>query len=421
MPQRRLRKGSDRAVNSRRVNDALILDYVRTPRGKASPKGSLHGHTAIDLLIHLNGALVDRTGLDPGRVDDVIVGSASQVDEQGADIARTAALLAGWGEHVPGVTINRFCASGIDAVAHAAARLRCGDLGLAVAGGVESVSRVPMFADRGPLWTDPATIRMVGSVHMGVAADLNATIEGFGREELDRYGVETQQKAAAAWADGAFARSVVPVGPGEHGPGLDHDELVRGNTTLEALAALPPAFAQLGADGQDEIALNAYPAVASIEHLHTVGTSPQMADAAALLLLGTRDATEAAGVAPRGRIVSVATTAVNPVLMLTAGQSAVVRAIDRAGLRPADIDVFEFAEAFAALCVKFRRDLDAGPDRMNPNGGTMAMGHAFGATGAILVGSCLEELERRNGRYGVAAVSGAAGLGVAIVVERLCV
>jgi acetyl-CoA C-acetyltransferase len=317
------------------------------------------------------------------------------------------------------VTINRFCASGIDAVAHGAARLRAGDLSMAVAGGVESVSRVPLFADRGPLWTDPATIRAVGSVHMGIAADLNATIEGLHREDLDAYGAETQQKAAAAWAGGRFARSVVGVPPGEHGPGLDHDELVRGQTTLAALAELPPAFAQLGADGQDAIALNAYPGVTAIEHLHTVGTSPQMADAAALLMLGTAESAEAAGIAPRGRILAAATTAVNPVVMLTAGQSAVVKVIARAGLRPADIDVFEFAEAFAALCVKFRRELDAGPERMNPNGGTMAMGHAFGATGAILVGSCLEELERRDGRYGVAAVSGAAGLGVAVVIERL--
>jgi acetyl-CoA C-acetyltransferase len=406
------------------MRDALVLDYVRTPRGKASAKGAsakgaLHDRTATDLLIHLEHALIERTGLDPALIDDVIIGCASQVDEQGADIARTSALLAGWGDRVPGLTINRFCASGIDAVAHAAARLRSGDLGLAVAGGVESVSRVPLFADRGPLWTDPATIRAVGSVHMGIAADLNATIEGFGREELDGYGVETQQKAGAAWRDGVFARSVVPVPPGPDSPGLDHDELVRGQTTLAALAALPAAFAQLGADGQDRIALSAYPVVPSIEHLHTVGTSPQMADAAALLVLGTRQGAEAAGIAPRGRIVAAATTAVNPVLMLTAGQSAVVEAIARAALRPADIDVFEFAEAFAALCLKFRRDLDAGPDRMNPNGGTMAMGHAFGATGAILVGSCLEELERRDGRYGVAAVSGAAGLGVAVVIERL--
>ncbi|MBU3750657.1 MAG: acetyl-CoA C-acyltransferase [Mycobacterium sp.] len=401
------------------MSDALVLDYVRTPRGKASARGSLHDRTATDLLIHLEHALVDRTGLDPARVCDVIVGCASQVDEQGADIARTSALLAGWGEHVPGVTINRFCASGIDAVAHAAARLRAGDLDLAVAGGVESVSRVPLFADRGPLWTDPATIATVGSVHMGIAADLNATLEGFRREELDAYGLETQHKAAAAWAAGVFAGSVVPVGPSAHGPGLDHDELVRGQTTAAALAELPPAFAELGAEGQDAIALTAYPAVSAIEHLHTVGTSPQMADAAALLLLGTHRTAEQTGIAPRGRIVAAATTAVNPVLMLTAGQSAVVEAVARAGLRPADIDVFEFAEAFAALCLKFRRELDAGPERMNPNGGTMAMGHAFGATGTILVGNCLEELERRDGRYGVAAVSGAAGLGVAVVVERL--
>jgi len=410
---------NDARVPDALIPDALILDYVRTPRGKASAKGSLHDRTATDLLIHLQHALVERTGLDPARVDDVIVGCASQVDEQGADIARTSALLAGWGDHVPGVTINRFCASGIDAVAATAARLRAGDLQLAVAGGVESVSRVPLFADRGPLWTDPATIRTVGSVHMGVAADLNATIEGLRREELDGYGVETQQKAAAAWAGGAFERSVVPVPASAHGPGLDHDELVRGQTTLDALAALPPAFAALGEGGQDEIALNAYPGVPAIEHLHTVGTSPQMADAAALLLLGTADSAEQAGITPRGRIVAATATAVNPVVMLTAGQSAVIEVIARAGLRPADIDVFEFAEAFAALCLKFRRELDAGPDRMNPNGGTMAMGHAFGATGAILVGSCLEELERRDGRYGVAAVSGAAGLGVAVVVERL--
>ena len=400
-------------------HEALVLDYVRTPRGKASAKGSLHDRSATELLIHLQHALVDRTGLDTARVGDVVVGCASQVDEQGANIARTSAVLAGWGDSVPGVTLNRFCASGIDAVAQAAARLRAGDLDLAVAGGVESVSRVPMFTDRGPLWADPATIRAVGSVHMGVAADLNATLEGFRRDELDRYGVETQAKAAAAWSAGVFARSVIPVPPTDRGPGLDHDELVRPGTTLEALAALPPAFAQLGADGQDEIALNAFHGVASIEHLHTVGTSPQMADAAALLLIGTRESADAAGIAPRGRILAAATTAVNPVVMLTAGQTAVEQVIARAGLRPADIDVFEFAEAFSALCLKFRRDLGAGPDRMNPNGGTMAMGHAFGATGAILVGSCLEELERRGGRYGVAAVSGAAGLGVAVLVERI--
>ncbi|QFQ31536.2 acetyl-CoA C-acyltransferase [Janibacter melonis] len=401
------------------MSDALVLDYVRTPRGKASPRGSLHEHTPVDLVLHLQRALVERTGLDPALVDDVAIGCAGQVDEQGANLARTATLLAGWGDDVPGVTLNRFCASGVDAVGQTAARVRGGDLGLAVAGGVESVSRVPMFTDRGPLWSDPATIRQIGSVHMGIAADLNATLDGFTREELDAYAVETHAKAARATQDGAFARSLVPVPHADGSPGAAHDELVRPGTSLDALAALPPAFAQLGADGQDAIALGAYDGVDHIDHLHTVGTSPQMADAAALLLLGDEAAAARTGLRPRARVLAAASTSVNPVVMLTAGQSAVEQVIARAGLTPDDIDVFEFAEAFAALCLRFRRDLGVGPERMNPNGGTMAMGHAFGATGAILVGSCVEELERRDGRYGVAAVSGAAGLGVAVLVERL--
>ena len=225
---------------------------------------------------------------------------------------------------------------------------------------------------------------------MGIAADLMATIEGFTRDELDAYGLETQTKAAAARAEGAFGRSLVAVPADERGPGLDHDELVRPTTTVESLAALTPAFAQLGADGQDAIALAAaagIPPLDRIDHLHTVGTSPAVADAAALLLIGSARAARATGLAPRARIVAAASTAVDPVVMLTAGQSAVEQVLARAGLSPEDIDVFEFAEAFSALCLRFRRDLDAGPDRMNPNGGTMAMGHAFGATGAILVGS----------------------------------
>lgn len=331
------------------------------------------------------------------------------MDEQGANLARTATLLAGWGDGVPGGTVNRFCASGIDAVAQTAARIRAGDLRTAVAGGVESTSRVPMFSDRGPLFCDPDTIRRVGSVHMGIAADLNATLDGWTRAELDAYGLETQRKAAAAWEAGHFDASVIPTGD------LKHDELIRPATTPESLAALEPAFAALGAEGQDALALAAHPEAGRIEHLHTVGTSPALADGAALLLLGGADS----GRRPRARIVASATAATDPVIMLTAGQTAVERVIAKAGLRPADIDVFEFAEAFAALCLRFRRDLDAGPDRLNPNGGTIAMGHAFGATGAVMVGGCVEELERRAGRYGVAAVSGAAGLGVAVLLERV--
>ncbi len=401
------------------MSEAFVLDYVRTPRGKASKRGSLAAHTPVDLVVHLQRALVERNTLDVETIDDVILGCAGQVDEQGANIARTAALMAGWGDSVPGGTINRFCASGVDAVGQVAGRMRAGDLDLAVAGGVESVSRVPMFTDRGPLWGDPETIRAIGSVHMGIAADLNATLDGFTRDQLDAYGLETQLKAAKARADEVFGRSLIAVPGKDGGPGLDHDELVRADTTLEGLATLQPAFAELGEGGQDAIALGAYDGVDHIDHLHTVGTSPAMADASALLLLGTAEAAERSGLAPRARILGAASTSVNPVVMLTAGQSAVEQVIARAGLRPADIDVFEFAEAFSALCLRFRRDLDAGPDRMNPNGGTMAMGHAFGATGAILVGSCIEELERRDGRYGVAAVSGAAGLGIAVLVERV--
>lgn len=387
------------------MSDVYILDWVRTPRGKASPKGGLHDLTALDLVTGLQSALVAR-GLTPDAVEDVVLGVASQTGEQGADLARTANLLSGWS--APGVTLNRFCASGIDAVATAAARIRAGDYGLAVAGGVESVSRVPIFSDGGALWADPGVVDTVGSVHMGIAADLNATREGFSREELDAYAVETHHKAAAAWASGAFGRSVVRLND------LERDELVRPGLDSASLAALPPAFAERPED--DTRVLARYDA---IDHVHTVGTSPQMADGAALLVLGTAEQAERLGLTPRARILSSATATCDPVLMLTAGQEAMEIAIERAGLTPADMDVFEFAEAFAALCLRFRRDLDAGPDRMNPNGGTMAMGHAFGATGTIMVGGALDELERRGDRFAVAGVSGAAGLGVGVVLERV--
>ena len=388
------------------MTDVYILDWVRTPRGKASPQGGLHDLTALDLVTGLQAALAQRTGIGPDDVQDVVLGVASQIGEQGADLARTANLLSGW--PAPGVTLNRFCASGIDAVATTAARIRAGDYDLAVAGGVESVSRVPIFSDGGALWSDAAVVEAVGSVHMGIAADLNATREGFTREQLDAYAVETHAKAAAAWDSGAFGASIVRLN------NLDRDELVRPGTTAEQLAGLPPAFADRTDD--DALVLKRYDA---IDHLHTVGTSPQMADGAALMLLGTAEQADRLGIAPRARILSSATATCDPVLMLTAGQEAMASAIDRAGLQPSDIDVFEFAEAFAALCLRFRRDLDAGPDRMNPNGGTMAMGHAFGATGTIMVGQCVDELEQRQARYGVAGVSGAAGLGVGVVLERV--
>lgn len=393
-----------------------IYDYVRTGRGKASATGSLHHLRALDLVTALQEALATRTQVDPDRIDDVVLGVASQVGEQGADLARTANLLSGWA--APGVTVNRFCASGIDAVAQTAARVRTGDLELAVAGGVESVSRVPIFSDGGALWSDQQVMASVGSVHMGIAADLNATIDGWSREELDAYAVETHTKAATAWAHGAFGDAVVAVETAT-GEQFATDELVRPGMTAEVAAGLPPVFAELGAAGQDAVVAAAHPHVGPVNHLHTVATSPAMADGAALLLIGDEQAGQRAGLRPRARILASAVASADPVIMLTAGQDAMEMAIARAGLTPADIDVFEFAEAFAALCLRFRRDLDADPERMNPNGGTIAMGHAFGATGAIMVGGALVELERRGGRYGAAAVSGAAGLGVAVVIERL--
>jgi acetyl-CoA C-acetyltransferase len=397
--------------------EAYVLETLRTARTKASPRGGFSSISPVDLLVGLQRELVRRTGIDPGRVEDVIIGCASQNGEQGANIARTATMLADWGD-VPGVTINRFCASGIDAVALAAARIRGGDAELVAAGGVESVSRVPMFSDGGPLFCDPATVSRVGSVFMGISADLMATIEGYRRDELDTYGLETQRKAARAWDDGFFDRSLVPVTRPD-GVVVDRDEHLRPATTLETLAALEPAFAELGAGGQDALALAAHPEVGEIRHLHTIGTSPALADASALVLVGSADAAKRLCLAPRARIVGSATASTDPVIMLTAGQTAVEKVIARSGLAPGDVDVFEFAEAFAALCLRFRRYLDAGPERMNPNGGTIAMGHAFGATGAILLGCVVDELERRGGRYGVAAVSGAAGLGVAVLVERV--
>ncbi|MFI6386763.1 acetyl-CoA C-acyltransferase [Nonomuraea sp. NPDC050540] len=374
-----------------------VYDCVRTPRGKARPGGGLAEVTPLAMLEGLLGALVGRTGVT--RADDLIVGCATQNAEQGGNLARTAALTTGF--DTPGMTLNRYCTSGIDAVRTAAALVASGSARVVVAGGVESVSRVPMFSDRGPLWSLP-----VGSLHMGVAADVVATLEGFSREELDRYGLRTQTLAAEAWAGGRYDRFLVPVND------LGHDEHVRPGLTQAALSALEPAFA--GSPGQDAVALAHLPELGRIRHLHTRGTSPSLCDAAGLVLLGTGLDLE-----PLARVTGSATATGDPVTMLTAGQAAVEKVLAQAGLSADDVEVFEFAEAFAALCLKFQRDLKVGDDRFNVNGGTIAMGHAFGATGSLLVAACVAELHRRGARYGVAAVSGAAGSGSAVLLERV--
>ncbi|WP_157440166.1 acetyl-CoA C-acyltransferase [Actinokineospora inagensis] len=393
------------------VGEPYLLDYVRTPRGGGTASGGLHHVPPLALVTTLLDALVGR-GLDPTRVGDVVLGCAAQVGEQGGNLARTAALLADWGHGVPGVMVNRFCASGIDAVAQAAARVRAGEVDLVVAGGVESTSRVGPLATRSPLWTDAEVVRRTGSVHPGVAADLNATLDGFDRDELDGYALESQHKAAAAWRTGAFDRSLVPVG------GLDRDELVRPDSSRDVLSTLPPAYAGIGADGHDALALAGRDSPRRIDHRHTTATSPTPADGAALLVIGDERAAQRLGMTPRARIVTTAVVARDPVRMLTAGQEAMARAMLRAGITPGQVDVFEFAESFAALCLRLRWAFDAGPERLNPAGGTIALGHPVGATGAIMVGGCLEELERRAGRLGVAGVSAPTGLGVGLVLDR---
>jgi len=380
------------------MTEVFVLAGARTPRGKGSPKGALHAVPAIRLVTHVLDALPVR------EADDLILGCATQIDDQGANLARAATLLAGW--PVPGLTINRFCASGLEAVALAASRIRAGDGSLIVAGGVESVSRVPTFADRGPLYADRATMEAAGTIHMGVAADLVATLDGIDREACDRYAHETRTKARLA----APPRSIIPLA------GLASDENVAFQPTLDELAAMPPLFGELG---QDSIALARFPQLSAIHHVHTRGSSPSLADAAALLVIGDRAAADRTGLAPRARILASASLGGDPVTMLTVGQAAIARALTRAGLRLADIDLVYFAEAFAALCVRLMRDLELSHDRLNPEGGTIALGHAYGATGAALLVDALDALERRGGRRAVVAVSGAAGLGSALVIERL--
>ncbi len=389
----------------------FILAGLRTPRGKGSPKGALHAIPPVRLVGGLLAALGPQ--LAGALPDDVILGCATQTGDQGANLARSATLLAGWDVAIPGVTINRFCASGLDAINLGDARVRAGDAMLIVAGGVESVSRVPTFSDHGPLYADPDVMAAAGTIHMGVAADLVATLESIDRDACDRYAAATRDKARRAHAE-QRRRSILPVRVGDRVV-LDHDEAVAYAPGSDELAALPPLFGELG---QDAMALARHPQLAAIRHIHTRGTSPSLADAAALVVLGDRAAADRTGLTPRARIVATATCAGDPVTMLTAGQTALERALAKAGLRAADLAVVEFAEAFAALCVRLMRDLDLDHDRLNPNGGTIALGHAYGATGAVLVIDALDELERRGARYAAIAVSGAAGLGSAAIIER---
>jgi acetyl-CoA C-acetyltransferase len=398
--------------------DAFIFDAIRTPRGRGRAGGGLAGVKPVHLLTGLLRELPRRAGLDPAAVEDVILGCVTPVGEQGANIARAAVLAAGWDERVPGVQLNRFCASGLEAVNLAAAMVRSGWEQLVLAGGVESMSRVPMGSDGGALIDDPEISQAVGFVPQGIGADLLATLDGFSRAELDAFAVESQRRAAAARAAGRFARSLVPV----RDPGgqvlLAEDEHIRPDTTLETLAKLPPAFAQLGAAGFDAVALRRYPHLTRIEHLHTAGNSSGIVDGAALVLVGSAARGRALGLTPRARIVSAAVVGSEPTIMLTGPAPAARLALERAGLGFDDIDLFEINEAFAAVVLHFQRETGVDLERINVNGGAIALGHPLGATGAMILGALLDELERRGGRYGLAALCVGGGMGIATIIER---
>jgi len=403
-------------------SEAYVYDAVRTPRGRGRDTGALHGVKPISLVVGLIDALRERNpGLDVGRLEDLLLGIVTPVGEQGGDLARAAALLAGLPDEVGGVQLNRFCASGLEAVNSAAARIRSGWEHLLLAGGVESMSRVPMGSDGAAWATDPQTALSTSFVPQGVSADLIATMEGFTRDDVDGYALRSQERAAKAWAGGHFARSVVPVRDANGLEILSVDEHLRPDTTREALAKLTPSFATMGeAAGFDAVALQKFHWLEAIEHVHHAGNSSGIVDGAALVLIGSEQVGRDLGLTPRARIVGAAVTGADPTLMLTGPIPATHKALAAAGLTLDDIDLFEINEAFAAVVLKYVRDLGLDPDRVNVNvnGGAIALGHPLGATGAMLLGTALDELERRDLRRAVVTLCIGGGMGVATVIER---
>ncbi len=403
------------------MTEAFVYDAVRTPRGRGKANGSLHGTKPVSLVVGLLDEVRKRNvGLDPANVEDVILGCVSPVGEQGADIARTAALAAGYETSGPGFQLNRFCASGLEAVNIAAQKVRSGWEDLILAGGVESMSRVPMGSDGGPWAQDPETAYKTGFVPQGVGADLIATIEGFSREDVDTFAAESQLRAAKAIANGTFANSIVPVVDLNGQVLLDHDEFPRAGTTVETLAGLKPSFAAVAEmGGFGAVALQKYHWVEKINHVHTPGNSSGIVDGASIMVIGSEKAGTDNGLTPRARIVSVGVVGSEPTIMLTGPAPSAQKALAKAGLTVDDIDLFEVNEAFAAVVMKFMRDLNVPHEKVNVNGGAIALGHPLGATGAMILGSLVDELERRDLRYGLATLCVGGGMGVATIVERI--
>ncbi len=401
------------------MTHAYIYDHVRTPRGRGKKDGGLHQASPVWLLRTLLKALQARNALDTGLVDDVVLGCVTPVGEQGSDIARTAVLDAEWAQTVAGVTQSRFCASGLESVNLAGAKVASGYEDLVVAGGVESMSRWPMGSDGGAWFMDPRINQKLGFVPQGVGADLIATLEGWGRADVDAYALNSHRKAAAAQAAGHFARSLVPVVDIAGLPLLAHDETVRANATIEALSKLDPSFAMMGQMGFDATALRKYTTVEAIHHMHHAGNSSGIVDGAALMLVGNAAGGAKAGLKPRARIRAAAVIGSEPTIMLTGPTPACRKALTKAGMAASDIDLWEVNEAFAVVPMKTARDLGVGLDRVNVNGGAIAMGHPLGATGCIILGTLLDELERRDLATGCATLCVGGGMGIATIIERV--
>jgi acetyl-CoA C-acetyltransferase len=397
----------------------MIYEALRTPRGKGKKDGSLHEVKPVDLLAGLLVKLQKRLDFDPAALDDVVMGVVSPIGEQGSVIAKTAALKAGWDFRVAGMQINRFCASGLEAVNLAAQKVASGWEDLVVAGGVESMSRVPIGSDGGAWAQDPATNFATGFVPQGIGADLIATLAGWGREDVDRFALTSQQRAAAAQAAGHFDRSVVPVDDEIGLTVLERDEFIKPRTTLEGLSQLKVAFGDLGAMGFDAVALARYPQVERIEHVHTAGNSSGIVDGAAAVLIGSEARGRELGLRPRGRIVATALSGADPTIMLTGPMPASRKALAKAGLTVDDIDLFEVNEAFAAVPMRFMAEMGVPHEKVNVNGGAIALGHPLGATGAMLLGTLLDELERRKLRRGLITLCVGGGMGIATIIERV--
>ncbi len=401
------------------MTEAYIFDAVRTPRGKGKKDGALYSVKPVQLVAGLLNALQARNDLDTSQVDDIVLGCVTPVGDQGADIAKTAAMVADWDVSVAGVQLNRFCASGLEAVNMGAMKVRSGFEDLVVVGGVESMSRIPMGSDGGAWVMDPETNIHSNFVPQGIGADLIATLEGFSRSDVDAFALRSQQKAARASADGSFGKSLIPVADQNGIVLLDHDEFIRGDSTLEGLGKLKPSFEMMGQMGFDSTALRVYSHVERIEHVHTPGNSSGIVDGAALMLIGSEAKGKELGLKPRARIVATAVTSTDPTIMLTGPAPATRKALAKAGLSIDDIDLFEVNEAFASVVMKFMKDMGVSESKVNVNGGSIAMGHPLGATGCAILGTLLDELEKRQLRYGLATLCVGGGMGIATIIERV--